>query len=146
MRTIINKWHDTLDMPKYDLAWHLNDIAEEYEEYKEAVCIISNWSELSDIVYTYTRALWSGHTDIKFPFGNVKFYTGLVYMFPKYTLRWKFFNKLGKKFDKNLKITEVRNPQKIEKLHKIAEKYNLDPVKFKTEAEAINENGNTIIM
>ena len=58
-------------------------------------------------------------------------------MFPKYTLRWRFFNTLGKKFDKKLEIKEVRNPKKIEKLKNIAQKYDLDPARFQIEAEKL---------
>ncbi len=57
----------------------------------------------------------------------------MLYMLPKYTLRWKFFRDLGHQFDKELHISEVRNPEKIEKLAAIAEKYNLNPAQF-TEA------------
>jgi hypothetical protein len=124
-------------MPKYDIDWHIQDIKDELEELKEAEGIISKWSEVSDVVYTYTRAKWSGHKELKFPLSKVSFYVGLIYMFPKYTLRWKFFNKLGKKFDKNLNITEVRNPKKIHKLEGIAIKYNLDKDIFKSRSEKL---------
>lgn len=137
MKEIINQWHNRLDMPKHDLEWHRKDIEDEHAEYGEALGVISKWSELSDVVYTYTRAKWSGHTDIKFPFNNIQFFIGALYMFPKYSLRWNFYNKLGKRFDKNLKITEVRNPQKIEKLDNIAKNYNLDPQGFKSEAQKL---------
>jgi hypothetical protein len=137
MKKIINKWHDKLGMPKRDLDWHINDINDEYQEYLEARGFIDIWSELSDVAYTYTRAVWSGHKDVKFPFGKTRFIIGLLYMFPKYSLRWKFYNKLGKKFDENLHITEVRNPVKIEKLDHVAKKYNLDPIKFKSEAQKL---------
>lgn len=122
-------------MPKYDLAWHTQDIADELKEYSEARSLIEKWSELSDLVYTHTRAEWSGHTGMTFPFNKIRFYFGALYMFPKYSLRWNFFNRLGKKFDKNLKITEVRNPKKMEKLDDIAIKYNLGPELFKAEAQ-----------
>ena len=137
MKKIIKHWHNKLDMPKYDLEWHKQDIVDEINEYNEAKGLICKWSELSDVVYTYTRAEWSGHVDIKFPFNKIYFFVGALYMFPKYSLRWKFFNKLGKKFDNNLKITEVRNPQKIEKLDNIAKKYNLDPQEFKFKAQRL---------
>lgn len=137
MKNIIKSWHTKLDMPKHDLDWHKQDIIDELEELKEAKGLVCKWSELSDVVYTYTRAVWSGHKDLDFPFKKASFYAGLIYMFPKYTLRWKFFRILGKKFDKDLKITEVRNPKKIEKLENIAKKYNLDPIKFKAEAESL---------
>ena len=78
MKRIINKWHNKLDMPKHDLEWHKQDVDDEYTEYKEAVGIIYKWSELSDVVYTYTRASWSGHTDIKFPFSNFQFFIGAI--------------------------------------------------------------------
>lgn len=137
MKKLINKWHSILDMPKNDLAWHEADVLDELEELKEAEGLIHKWSELSDVVYTYTRAHWSGHTEIKSPLSKINFYVGLLYMFPKYSLRWKFYRVLGKKFDKNIKITEVRNPKKIEKLKIIALKYNLDPDKFTEEAKKL---------
>jgi hypothetical protein len=124
-------------MPKHDLAWHTQDMADEIGELEEAKGLIHRWSEVSDVVYAYTRARWSGHKDIKFSLGKRSFYLGLLYMFPKYTLRWKFFRVLGKRFDRSLKISEVRNPQKVEKLENIAHKYNLDPVKFKDEARKL---------
>ena len=137
---LINKWHTKLSMPKYDLAWHKKDIADELKELEEASGLICKWSELSDVVYTYTRAKWSGHQDIEFPFNKTKFVLGSLYMFPKYSLRWKFFNRLGKGFNKDLNITEVRNPQKIEKLKDIALKYNLDPARFTEEANRLIKN------
>jgi hypothetical protein len=92
---------------------------------------------LSDVAYTYTRAKWSGHKTIPFPLASIKLYVGIVYMIPKYTLRWKFFRNLGHHFDKNLNISEVRNPKKIEKLKTIAEKYHLDPEKFTQQAKVL---------
>ena len=46
---------------------------------------------------------------------------------------------IGKKIDKNVKITEVRNPKKIDKLEHIAKKYNLDPEIFKAESEKLKK-------
>lgn len=96
-------------------------------------------SELSDVAYTYTRAHWSGHTEIEYPLSKTNFYVGLLYMFPKYSLRYGFYRVLGRKIDKNVKITEVRNPKKLEKLEHIAKKYNLDPEIFKVEAEELKK-------
>jgi len=126
-------------MPKYDLDWHENDIKDELEELKEAKGLIHKWSEVSDVVYTYTRANWSGHNKLVFPLKKTHFYIGLIYMIPKYTLRWKFFRKIGKSFDKNLKINEVRNPKKIEKLERIANKYNLDVDLFKDKVQKLSK-------
>ena len=61
-------------------------------------------------------------------------------MIPKYTLRWRFFRELGHQFDKNISISEVRNPKKIEKLKIIAEKYNLDPNEFTQKATVLMKN------
>lgn len=129
-----------LDMPKYDEAWHKQNLADELAEYEEAGGLIDTWSELSDLAYTYTRAQWSGHTTINFPLSKTKFLLGLIYMFPKYTLRWKFFRELGHQFNKNLNISEVRNPKKVEKLKVIAEKYNLDPEQFTEKALVLLKN------
>ena len=127
-------------MPKYDEEWYKQDIADELAEYKEAKGIIDTWSELSDVTYTYTRAKWSGHTTVNFPLSKIQLFVGVLYMFPKYTLRWLFFRDLGHQFDKNLQISEVRNPKKIEKLKKIAEKYNLDPDEFTKKATLMMKN------
>ncbi len=122
-------------MPKYDEDWHKQDMADEFAEYEESKGIINVWSELSDIAYTYTRARWSGHNNVEFQLSKLKLLLGIIYMIPKYSLRWRFFRKLGQHFDKNLQISEVRNPKKIEKLKTIAEKYNLDSEQFKLKAE-----------
>lgn len=132
--SLINKWHNMLDMPKYDEAWHKQDMADELAEYEEAHGFIDIWSELSDVAYTYTRAKWSGYNTIDFPLSRTLLPIGILYMIPKYTLRWKFFRNLGHQFDRNLNISEVRNSKKIEKLKVIAEKYNLDPEKFTQQA------------
>ena len=87
----INLWHTILDMPKYDEEWHRQDIEDELKELRGAKGFLDTWSEKSDLVYTYTRAKWSGHHNIIFPKGKLDFLIGLVYMFPKYTLRWLFF-------------------------------------------------------
>jgi len=137
MQKIINSWHSILDMPKRDLAWHRGDIAREFEEWKEAEGFINKWSELSDVAYTYTRAQWSGHEDVEFPFKKINLYIGFIYMLPKYSLRYSFYRVLGKRINKEAKLKEVRNPKKIEKLEHIANKYNLDPNKFKDEAEKL---------
>ncbi len=139
MEKLINKWHSYLNMPKNNLAWHKQDIEDELIELKEAKSLIYKWSEISDVVYTYTRAKWSGHTEVNFPLSKGHFYIGLLYMFPKYTLRWKFFRVLGKQFDNNLKITEVRNPKKNEKLDVIAERYFLDKTLFKMKAKKLSK-------
>lgn len=131
---LINKWHSMLDMPKYDEEWHKQDMADELAEYEEASGLVNIWSELSDVSYTYTRAKWSGHKTIPFPLSRIKLYAGILYMIPKYTLRWRFFRDLGHQFDKNLNISEVRNPKKVTKLKVIAEKYNLDPDEFTNRA------------
>jgi hypothetical protein len=132
---LLNRWHNMLNMPKYDENWHKQDLADELAEYEEARGFIDTWSELSDVAYTYTRAKWSGHKNINFPLSKTKLYIGILYMFPKYTLRWRFFRRLGHSFDKNLHINEVRNPRKVAKLKAIAEKYNLDPEQFQIRAE-----------
>ncbi len=137
---LINRWHTMLNMPKYDEVWHKQDMADELAEYHEAEGLIDIWSELSDVTYTYTRAKWSGHTGMGFPISKMLLPIGILYMIPKYTLRWRFFRELGHQFDKNISISEVRNPKKIEKLKIIAEKYNLDPNEFTQKATVLMKN------
>jgi hypothetical protein len=134
---LIHYWHNKLNMPKYDEEWHKQDMVDELAEYTEAHGLIDTWSELSDVAYTYTRAKWSGHTTVDFPLSKIQLFVGILYMFPKYTLRWRFFRELGHQFDKGLNISEVRNPKKISKLVVIAEKYHLDPSMFQERAEKL---------
>ena len=123
-------WHNLLKMEKYDLEWHQADMIGELAEYKRAEGFMERWSELSDIVYTYTRARWSGHTDVSFPLSRGLFIWGALYMFPKYTLRWLFFVFAGRILKSKRLIREVRNPQRISKLDEIAEKYGLEKEAF----------------
>lgn len=135
--SLLNRFHTKLGMKKYDETWHETDMADELNEYQEAHGLIHLWSELSDVVYTYTRAIWSGHTTITFPFSKGKFYLGIIYMIPKYTLRWRFFKDLGNIISPGIDIREVRNPMKKEKLAAIAEKYNVDPAVFQAKASRL---------
>lgn len=135
--SLITRWHTILAMPTYDEEWHKQDMEDELTEYHEAEGLLNTWSELSDVAYTYTRARWSGHNTLNFPLSRTLLHIGILYMIPKYTLRWHFFRRLGHQFDPTLHLTEVRNPAKVAKLAAIATKYNLDPVLFETRAKAL---------
>lgn len=122
-------WHNILDMNIKDQTWHENDLADEIQELAEAKSLIDKWSELSDIVYVVTRTRWDGY-EMRFPISKTKVAIGTLYMFPKMTGRWLFFYRAGKKAGAVKKLTEVRNPKKLHKLHHIAEKYDVDAEKF----------------
>lgn len=126
---INQKWHDYLQMPKRSAAWHRQDLSRELQEYRSSTSLINKWSEASDVVYTCTRGRWSGHT-VDFPLSRSAYALGYIYMYPKYTLRFWFFRTAGKQANAAVIVREVRNPQKIRKLHHIAEKYQLDPQEF----------------
>jgi hypothetical protein len=128
---VFNWWHGLLGMQKHDLAWHKQDMADEIKEYEEAKGFIARWSELSDIVYTYTRGRWSGHQELVFPLSPWQFAWGSLYMFPKYSLRWLFFVTTGKQAGAEKTIREVRNPAKLFKLDDIAERYGVDKERFR---------------
>ena len=127
--TVYRKWHDILNMPKKDQQWHEGDIADEYAELDEARGPINRWSEYADVVYAVTRGRWDGY-DIPSPLSRALFIYGSLYMFPKYTLRYMFFRRAGKKLHASRPLHEVRNPKKTHKLHYIAAKYELDPAAF----------------
>lgn len=114
-------------MKKESLEWHKNDISDELKELREESGILSRWSEYSDVAYTYTRARWTGYKIVR-PISFAHFVIGLIYMFPKYTLRWLFFRRAGKKL--GVKIHEVRNPKKTQKLEDMAIRYGVDSREF----------------
>lgn len=126
---LVNWWHSKLDMKRYDQAWHESDMADELAEYHEETRWLKKWSELSDVAYTYGRSLWDG-CSVDFPLPKALYPLGLMYMFPKYTGRWLFFRRAGKKAGAKKAVHEVRNPQKVHKLHTIAERNDIDPVVF----------------
>lgn len=126
---ILYRWHSWLNMSKKDLAWHKQDVADELAELQDAVGLIDRWSEKSDVVYTVTRGRWTGH-QIDFPLRNRDYIQGLIYMYPKYTLRFLFFRRAGKKVDPSSNIRQVRNPKKLHKLHHISNLYNLPSEEF----------------
>lgn len=123
------KWQDFLDMPRKTYQWHVDDIADEYAELEEATGPINRWSEYSDITYAVVRGRWDGF-DIEPPISKWKFAYGSVYMIPKYSLRFMFYRRAGKKLGASRPMTEVRNPRKVHKLHHIAGKYDVDPDEF----------------
>ena len=127
---ITHLWHTILDMPKRNEKWHEDDVKKELEEYREAKGFFECWSEVSDVVYTYTRAKWSGYKKIKWPLSWLLFWCGWIYMFPKFTLRWLFYFWIGRRLGAKRKVTEVRNYKKEEKLRYIARKYKLDEKAF----------------
>ena len=127
-------WHNIINMPKEDRAWHEQDMADEMAEYFEDQSMIMKWSELSDVVYTCSRGRWSRH-DMKFPFARWQYALGLVYMYPKYTSRWLFFRRAGSKLSASEAVNEVRNPKKIAKLHSIAERYGVNKYHFQVICE-----------
>ena len=128
---MIFTWHNLLGMEKHDAAWHENDIADELAEYEQAEGFMERWSEVSDVVYTYTRAKWSGYSEIAWPLPRRYFVWGSLYMFPKYSLRWLFFRIAGMRIKSQKPIREVRNPAKLSKLDEIAKKYSVDPERFR---------------
>lgn len=115
---MLNHWHSWLAMPGFDRAWHERDLADELAEYHEETKLFKKWSELSDVVYTCTRARWTGHP-LDFPLKKWQFYLGIIYMLPKYTGRFLFYWRAGKKAGADKKIRCVRNPQKLYKLEEI---------------------------
>lgn len=126
---ILYRWHSWLNMSKKEREWHLQDIADELYELRESTGLINCWSEKSDVVYTVTRARWTGH-NVDYPIGKKDQILGRIYMYPKYTMRFIFFRRAGRKIDPSVKIRQVRNPKKTHKLRHIAEKYNLPPDEF----------------
>ena len=130
MSFLVYKWHSWLDMPKFNYQWHVEDIADEMLELKHAKGFWARWSEKSDVAYAYTRALWSGFGDFKWPLSFWDFFVGAIYMIPKYTLRFLFFLYVGKSINKSIRFRCVRNPRKPEKLRNAAIENGIDPDKF----------------
>lgn len=129
-------WHAWLGMPKHDRSWHERDVTDELAEYQEARGWAARWSELSDVCYTVTRARWSGHP-LPFPAGTGRYIWGLLYMFPKYTLRWIFFRLAARRTRPGADLRAVRNPRKVEKLRGLAEQHGLDPERFVASCERL---------
>jgi hypothetical protein len=117
---ILQRWHTWIGQPKFDKAWHMQDIADELGEYREESKLLKKWSELSDVVYTCTRARWSGYR-LAFPLAWWQYPLGLAYMYPKYTLRFLFYRRAGRKAGASTDIRCVRNPHKLHKLDEIVD-------------------------
>ncbi len=131
---MINKWHAWLGMRSHTKTWYEKDMVDEINEYSEELKLFKKWSELSDVVYVYTRSKWNGH-ELKFPFKKWQYYIGIVYMLPKYTDRWLFYRIAGRKAGAIEGLHEVRNPKKTHKLHHIAKKNSLNEKKFQSICE-----------
>lgn len=126
---IVQIWHNWVNQPKKPRDWHEQDIADELAELAACYSFVNRWSETSDVVYTVTRARWSGH-DLTFPISRRQVIFGYIYMYPKYNLRVLFFRRAGRKAGASDVLQSVRNPKKVEKLAKIAEKNKLASDQF----------------
>lgn len=112
---LLHTWHSWLGMPRFDRAWHEGDLADELAEYREETKLLKKWSELSDVVYTCTRSRWSGHR-LPFPLRRWQFGAGAIYMLPKYTGRFLFYRRAGRRAGADKTVRCVRNPRKLYKL------------------------------
>lgn len=131
---IVQMWHNWLQQPKMDKAWHKADIADELAELQEASGYVHTWSELSDVVYTVSRAKWSGH-DFEYPLTKGQIIAGFLYMYPKYSSRALFFRRAGKLCGAGEAVQSVRNPRKAHKLNTIAGQYKIEPGQFRAACE-----------
>lgn len=122
-------WHSWVRQPKFDKEWHERDVADELQELKEAYSVLNKWSEISDVVYTVTRARWSGH-QLAYPISRRQVIFGYIYMYPKYSLRVLFFRHAGRKAGAAHTVQSVRNPKKIQKLSAIAKDNGLEQCGF----------------
>lgn len=111
---IVQIWHNWVNQPKKPRDWHEQDIADELAEL--AAC------------YSFVNR-WSGH-DLTFPISRRQVIFGYIYMYPKYNLRVLFFRRAGRKAGASDVLQSVRNPKKVEKLAKIAEKNKLASDQF----------------
>jgi len=129
---LVNLWFEWLNLPKRDAQWHRQDVADEVQELRDASGLVEVWSEKADVVFATRRGRWAGH-GIELPLRRLDSWLGLAYMFPKYTLRWLFYRTVGHHLDPALRISEVRNPRKTDKLRDIARNNGFDPVAFERE-------------
>ena len=117
-------WHGLLRMRRHDRTWHKRDMLGEMAEFREARTTIEKLSELSDVMYTYTRAAWTGHA-LPDPLRNVPSLVryGVIapYMIGKYSSRFLFYSVCS-----GGRVREVRNPTKRHKLEEIAQTNGLD--------------------
>jgi hypothetical protein len=116
-------------MRGYDRQWHRNDIKAELGELRLAEGRLSRVSELSDVLYTSSRAAHNGfETHVMRFFRQRPWLLGALalYMIPKYSSRWILYRAAAYPS----KINEVRNPWKDIKLYEIAEKGNIDKERF----------------
>ena len=132
---VLRMWHDHLGMPIESQKWYEQDLRDEMAEYHEEKFGILKLSELSDVVYTCSRAAWNGYS-LTFPFSPVMYALGAAYMLPKYTLRWAFFKKAGNRAGSSLQLRDVRNPRKTHKLRLIANENSIDPDVFERVCKA----------
>lgn len=123
-------WHSVLGMEQKDEAWFRKHIRQELIELMEAQTVMEKWSELADVVYAVTRAKWNKHERIQFPLTKRAYAVGWVYMIPKHTSRWLFYRVAGGRVRRGVRMKVVRNPLRTEKLHAVAQKYEVDPARF----------------
>ena len=125
---IQNKWHAYLGVRKRSASWHSMAIRDELEEYYAATSLLNKWSKAADVHFAHGQAKWGGYK-LRYPLSPDAYLLGKLYMYPKYTLRFWFFRRAGKKLG-NPDVREVRNPRMVLKVREIAEQYGFDTKAF----------------
>lgn len=87
---IIQLWHKWLQHPQYEKEWHVDEIADELDEYFKTMNLIDKVKEAADVTYVYTRAKCCGHTLFEYPLSKKAYMVGVLVMIPKFT--WRHIN------------------------------------------------------
>ncbi|KAL3463279.1 hypothetical protein BJX64DRAFT_287533 [Aspergillus heterothallicus] len=145
-RCFLARWHRVLHLPRQpSLAWHRARIREELAERRHARNFLQRLSEMSDVLFSTSRARHDGFEIHPRLFVSVfacpsrflrsTFGLGLAYayMLTKFTLRWGFYRTAAyfAGSPKPFEVREVVNPRKKGKLDEVAERHQIDKERFR---------------
>eukprot|EP00697_Spironema_sp_BW2_P004266 gnl/Spiro4/1580_TR837_c0_g1_i1.p1 gnl/Spiro4/1580_TR837_c0_g1~~gnl/Spiro4/1580_TR837_c0_g1_i1.p1 ORF type:complete len:175 (+),score=13.63 gnl/Spiro4/1580_TR837_c0_g1_i1:79-525(+) len=122
MSAFAKLWLKTLKLKVHGRTWHRQDVIGEMREFRQASTRLHRLSELSDISFTYTRAISNGY-HVPNPFVLTSVPSRCVidaYMIVKYSTRFYFYRFCGWRAGHPTTLREVRNPMKTNKLEEIA--------------------------
>lgn len=112
-------------------SWHVDRLREEKQELQEAVTLLEKLSEASDVLFSISRAQYDGFYIQPLPsLSDPKYTLAYLYMLSKFSSRCLFYITVSILFRAPHTVREVVNPTKIDKLHQVAIRHQLDPVQF----------------
>lgn len=128
---LLRTFHTALSLPAHPASWHTARLASELLEPAQANTPLSRLSETCDVLFTISRAHYSGHTIPNYhpeKYYDIRHVHVWCYMALKFSSRFWFYRVVARGAGKRdwWCVREVVNPGKREKVREVAGRHGVE--------------------